>query len=315
MLEVHLFGRFRVLSNGQELKGIDARKEQELFCYLLLQRDAIISREVLASMLWPDTTTSQSKKYLRKSLWQLHAALKAQTEPTNSRMLRIDPEWIQLNSETDLWLDVAEFEQAFVSVQKISGRELDALQVQTLQDAIELYQKPLLEDWYEDWCLRERDRLQTMYLLLLDKLMDYCIVRRDCESGLFYGLRSLAFERTRESTYRRLMRLHYLAGDRASALYQYERCVASLEEDFGMEPSKQTKALYKAILADQLDESRLIDTPGIVHEEPNLSLLEVFNSLILLQTFVTDLQQQIQQNIQQVAPLLKKNPKNIHPSK
>lgn len=316
MLEVHLFGRFRVLCNGRVLRCVEARKVQELFCYLLLHRDDSLSREALASTLWPDTTTAQSKKYLRKALWQLQSALGPQTEPSCNRILLVQPEWIQLNPEADLWLDVAMFEQAFAAVQKLTGGELNASQVTILQRAAELHQKPLLEDWYGDWSLRERERLQTMYLVMLDKLMDYCEMHHDYETGLFYGMRILNYERTRESTHRRLMRLHYLAGDRASALQQYEHCVAILDEDFGMEPSKQTKTLYKAILTDQLEEPRIMEVTTITElEESKLSLPEVLDSLIQLQAFVTDLQNQIQQNISQVASLLKENPKMLYPSR
>src|SRR5213082_2495606 len=119
-LEVYLFGRFCVRRNGQVLEDVDARKVQELFSYLLLHRDDSLSREVLASVLWPDTTTAQSKKYLRQTLWQLQSAIGSQTEPIHNRVLLVQPERVQLNSEADLWLDVAVFEQAFASVQKIA---------------------------------------------------------------------------------------------------------------------------------------------------------------------------------------------------
>ena len=308
-LEVYLFGRFCVRRKGKVLEGVDARKVQELFCYVLLHREDFLSREALASVLWPDTTTAQSKKYLRQTLWQLQSMLGCQTEPIHNRLLRIQPERVQLNSEADLWFDVAMFEQAFASVQKIPASALNAIQAKTLQHAAELAQKPLLEDWYEDWCLRERERLQTMYLIMLDKLMDYSQVHQDYKSGLFYGMRILYHERTRESTHQRLMRLHYLAGDRASALRQYEHCVAILGEEFGIEPSKSTTTLYKNILSDQLEELHVQDTPGTMLERTNLSLLEVFHSLTELQGFLTDLQHQVQQHIQHVVPLLRESQK------
>lgn len=309
MLEVSLFGRLCVRRNGQVVEGVEARKVQELLCYLLLHRDASLSRETLAGVLWPDTTTAQAKKYLRQTLWQLQSLLGSQPGPIHNRMLLVQPEQIQLNPEADLWVDVAVFEQAFASVQQLAGQDLNRCQVETLQHAAELSQKPLLEGWYEDWCLRERERLQTMYLVLLDKLMDYSEAHHIYEMGLSYGRRSLYHERTRESTHRRLMRLHYQAGDRASALRQYEHCAAILDEDFGVKPSRQTTALYQAILTDQLEEPRLRDKPSIVPDGINLLPLEVFSSLTELLAFLKELQQQVQQNIQRVEPFLKESQK------
>jgi DNA-binding SARP family transcriptional activator len=314
-LEVYLFGRFCVCRNGKVLEGVDARKVQELFCYLLLHRRDSLSREALASTLWPDTTTAQSKKYLRQALWQLQSTLGSQTEPIHNRLLRIQPERVQLNSEADLWFDVAVFEQAFALIQKIEGRALNVNQTKTLQHAVELAQKPLLEDWYEDWCLRERERLQTMYLIMLDKMMDYCEAHHDYESGLFYGMLTLYHERTRESTHQRLMRLHYFAGDRASALRQYEHCVAILDEEFGIEPSKSTTILYKNILADQLEELHVQGTSSTTPEGTKMSLPDVLHFLTELQGFLTDLQHQVQKHIQHVAPLLSESQEKLDSSK
>lgn len=102
--------------------------------------------------------------------------------------------------------------------------------MQVIQNAVQLYQGPLLEGWYQDWCLYERERLQSMYLAMLDELMGYCEVRHDYETGLLYGMGIMSYDWARERTHRRLMRLHYLNGDRAAALRQYEQCAVALKE-------------------------------------------------------------------------------------
>src|SRR5713101_6217484 len=218
MLKICLFAKFCVRRNEQMLDGFDARKVQELFCYLLLHRDHSLPRETLASILWPDTTTLLSKKSLRQALWQLQSALAPQSETSHERILLVEPEWIQLNPEADLWLDVAVLEHTFDLVQKVPGKELNTQHAQMLQNVVQLYQGPLLEGWYQDWCLYERERLQGIYLALLDKLMSYCEARRDYETGLLYGMRILCYDRARERTHRRLMRLHYRSEEHTSEL-------------------------------------------------------------------------------------------------
>jgi len=49
------------------------------------------------------------------------------------------------------------------------------------------------------------------------------------------------------------MRLQYLAGDRAGAVRQFQRCVAALQEELGIRPSRRTREVYEKICADQLD--------------------------------------------------------------
>ncbi len=307
-LRIHLFGKFCARRNEQVLDGFDARKVQELFCYLLLHRDHSLPRETLASLLWPETTTAQSKKNLRQTLWQLQTTLGPQKEAVNDRLLFVETDWVQLNSEADIWLDVAVFEQAFNLVQKTPGHELDNSTAQLLQETVQLYQGPLLEGWYQDWCLLERERLQSMYLAMLDKLMSYCEVHHDYEIGLLYGMRIMCYDRVRERTHRRMMRLHYLLGDRAEALRQYERCAASLEEELGVSPSKSTVAIYRQIQADQLDEPTR--APVEVDTSPELPvppILEILSHLSRLQRSLADLQSEVQQSIQMVEMVLHNN--------
>ncbi len=307
-LKIYLFGKFCVRRDEQVLDGFDARKVQELFCYLLLHRDHSLPRETLANLLWPDTTTAQSKKSLRQVLWQLQSALGSQNERVNERVLLVEPDWVQLNTEANLWLDVAVFERAFNLVQKTPGQELDDAKAQLLEDTVQLYQGPLLEGWYQDWCLLERERLQGIYLAMLDKLMSYCEARHDYETSVLYGMRIMCYDRARERTHRRLMRLYYLLGDRAEALRQYERCAAALEEELGVNTSKSTVAIYRQIQADQLDvpTSTLVDV-DIAGDLPASPLLEILSHLAHLQRSLSDLQNQVEKGIEMVKIVLQNN--------
>ncbi|HYR51411.1 MAG TPA: bacterial transcriptional activator domain-containing protein, partial [Candidatus Dormibacteraeota bacterium] len=53
----------------------------------------------------------------------------------------------------------------------------------------------------------------------------------------------------RESTYRALMRLLFMNGDRTSALRAYERCAAVIRGEFGVLPEAETEALVAEIRA------------------------------------------------------------------
>ncbi|MGH2493869.1 MAG: AfsR/SARP family transcriptional regulator [Ktedonobacteraceae bacterium] len=304
-LNISLFGKFCARRDGQILEGFDARKMQELFCYLLLHRDHSLPRETLASVLWPETTTALSKKSLRQALWQLQSALGSRNEPSNEPILLVQPDWIQLNPEADFWLDVAVLEHAFELAQKIPGKELDTHTAQMLQNVVQFYQGPLLEGWYHDWCIYERERLQGIYLTLLDKLMGCCEARRDYETGLLYGMRILCYDRARERTHRRLMRLHYLNGDRAAALRQFEQCSSALGDELNVSPSKGTVSIYQQILADQMDEP----DPVYTSAEPSLEISEfllpgILSRLLQLQATLSDLQNQLGQSIQVVEEAL-----------
>jgi DNA-binding SARP family transcriptional activator len=316
MISIQLFGQFCVRRDEQVLAGFESHKMQELFCYLLLHRYHSHSRESLASLLWPDITTAQSKKKLRQLLWHLQSALGSKAEAVRDRLLLVESERVQVNTKADLWLDVAVFEKTFEFVQGIAGRELDPQKMRTLQNAVQLYQGPLLEDCYEDWCLYEREHFQNKHLAMVEKLMGCCEAHYDYDAGILYGLRIMSYDRAHERIHRRLMYLYYLNGDRAAALRQYGQCVAALDEELGVKPSKRTVALYKQILTEQLAEPEPTFTsmeahPAPAGEVPTLPLIEMLSYLAQIQGILTNLQNQVQQSIQKVERALN-NYSNLH---
>lgn len=301
LLHIYLFGRFQVRSGQQLLAGFDARKVQELFCYLLLFQDHPHPREALADLFWGDIPTDRPNRCLRRALWQLRTALHTQAEPLCDCLLLVEPNWVQINPEADLWLDVAEFEEAFHGVQSLQGNELDAQSIQSLQSAVGLYRGGLQESWYQDWYLYERERFQHMYLVMLDKLMDHCEAHRNYEAGLAYGTLVLGCERARERTHRRQMRLYHLAGDRTAALRQYKRCVRALDEELGVGPARRTVELYQQIRIDPSSGPTLVSSS--LDEAPQTAtspLPGVLGLLRQLQAILTGVQHQIDQDIRAV---------------
>lgn len=300
VLQIRLFGKLCLAHARQPSPGFETspRRVQELFSYLLLHRAQPLSRELLATLFWGDSPTAQARKGLRQTLWQLQQALEGHSGPDAQRLLHADAEWIQLNPHGDFWLDVAQFEQAFALAHGIPGSELDLPVVSALQAAVDLYRGDLLEGWYHDWCLYERERLQHAYLTMLDKLAQHSEACGAYETGIAYAMQILRYECARECTHRQLMRLYLRAGDRAAALRQYARCVAALDEELGVEPAANTRALYGQIQADRLDQ---VDThapparPAAITTPPLSALLAYLRQFAAtLDALQCDVQDKIQ---------------------
>lgn len=305
-LHFHLFGRFQVLAGDSPLHACEGRKAQELLCYLLLNRDRPHTRESLACLLWENRPSVQARKYLRHTLWQLQTFLDEGLPATSRRrVLVLEEDWVSLNADADLWVDVERFEQAHRLCQGNDGKDLAPLQTTALAEAAQLYQGDLLEGWYQDWCLFERERLQSMFLEMLDKLVDCCVARQDYVAGLRYAEQILRYDGARERTHRRLMRLYYLTGDRTAALRQYERCVAALAEELDVRPSRSTN-----LLAEQIRRDRLDDGPGAsavaqpVGEPTAVILRDVLQRLKLMQSLLGAAHQQVHRDIQSIERLI-----------
>lgn len=317
---VRLFGKFHLEHDRQAVRSLEGCKAQELFYYLMLNRQRQHPRETLATLLWGYCTTTQSKKYLRQALWQIQVALDSEIEPNSeagtsdqfgddSRLLQIDPEWVSVNAKADMWLDVEVFEQAHALAHGIPGQEMNGPILQAVQQAVSLYTGDLLEGCYHDWCLFERERLQNTYLGMLDKLMSYSAEMRDYEAGLDYGECILRYNRARERTHREMMRLRYLAGDRTAALQQYSRCVAILRDELSATPAHRTVELYEQILADDLQER---ESPYQAGATPSRTTVDTPISALLdhlqqLSINLGEVQQQIRHDLNAIRAVLKRH--------
>jgi DNA-binding SARP family transcriptional activator len=256
MLEVKLFGTGEVSHLNKKISIPLHQLPGQLFCYLLLNRTNPQGRERLAETFWADRTTTESRKYLRKALWQLQRTLSELIDPGTEQVLTVETDWLQVNPQANLWVDIAVFERGYQTVMNLRGRELNSDQYDDTRKAVELYQGDLLEGWYQDWCLLERERFKEMYLNLVDKLMGYCEANNQYEAGICYGRKILKHDRTHERTYLRMMRLFYLAGDRVSAIRQYVCCQNALREELDVEPSLELQELHKALIRDTMERAR-----------------------------------------------------------
>lgn len=304
-LRIQLFGKFSIQRDSLEIKSLAPNKLKELLGYLLIRRDQSHPREALASVMWAETSTEKSKKYLRQALWQVQVALGADRS-TSPHLLVIEHDWVRLNLPSECWLDVEVFEHAYAVTQDAPGTQLDKSSVELLKNAVEVYKGDLLDGWYQDWCLFERERLQNMYLTMLDKLMGYCQQNSEYEAGRRYGAIILRYDRARERTYRQLMRLHQMAGDRTGALRQYERCVAALDEELNVRPDRRTTALYESIRNDGLDDVAVAKASSAQKILPDL-----LGRLKQLQMSLASLHERVQRDVLEVERDLEKHRNNF----
>lgn len=296
-LRISLFVRFELCLDNCPAPGFEARKVQELFSYLLLYHKRPHNREMLAGLLWADTTTAQAKTYLRKAIWQLQGALAPIERAIGTPVLLVDPEWLQINTGPHLWFDVAELVEAYCRTEGADPQQLDAHSFALLRAAAELYRGDLLDGWYHDWCLFERERAQICYIALLRKLMQYCELHSLFGLGIDYGNAILRCDRAHEQAHVQLMRLYYLAGDRVAALRQYDRCVATLADELGIAPADSTTALFE-----QLRQNAALQGAKREADEPSVSwsLAQTLGQLRRLEDYLVAAQHQVRHEIRHV---------------
>jgi DNA-binding SARP family transcriptional activator len=232
VLHIQLLGDFRLTYGDEPLSAIVQSRQQSLLAYLVLHRGALLPRQHLAFLFWPDTGEAQALTNLRNLLFKLRQAL-----PEPERFLQADTQTVGWRPDAPCTLDVADF----ISLAQCATQA-------DLEQAVSLYRGDLLPHCYDEWIVPERERLQHMLLGALEKLVSRAEAARNYSAAIGYAQQLVQRDPLREETYRHLIRLHALNGDRAAAMHVYHTCATTLQRELGVEPGKPTRQAYEQLL-------------------------------------------------------------------
>ena len=246
-VRISLIGTVRVAH--PELPGENSmgRGVKALLGYLTLFRHRFHAREVLAGLFWGESNEKQARSCLSTTLWRLRKVLEPDHIHTGTYLVTTPGGEVGFNRKSDHWLDVAVFENRIKPILANPYESLDAKEVRQLEEALNLYKGELLEEFYDDWALRERERLRSLYVSGQIHLLYYYSHHSAYEQGLICARNILHLDPLREEIHREMMRLYCRCGQRALALKQYEQCLKKLNSELGVAPMEETRILYDQI--------------------------------------------------------------------
>jgi DNA-binding SARP family transcriptional activator len=249
-LQIKLFGCVQVTDNNWRTEIKLTRDIQALLAYLLIQRHRIHSREVLASIFWGENTQEKSHGSLNTALWKLKKLLEPEGIAAGTYLINSHSHEVGFNRESQYWLDVEIFEEKTNYLLTSDWQTVNESHAHELKKSLGFYKGDLLEGFYQDWALHERERLRALYLKGLIYLLQYCEFHGMYEQAIAYGQQILDLNPLQEEIHREMMRLYLESGQRALALRQYEICRATLAKELGISPMEDTQALYTQIFTE-----------------------------------------------------------------
>ena len=187
-------------------------RDAALLAWLALEGPT--SRRHLAQLLWPDGEPAAARNTLRQRLFQL------------KKLLGVD---IVVGTHTLALAD------------GVSHDLDDADNV--------LGDMPADADPYGVWLAQQRGRRGARLRQSLVELSEMAVQAHDYADALSHARELLALEPLSEDAHRRVIRLHYLGGDRTAALLAFDRCEQLLKDEVGTAPSAETLALLATVCA------------------------------------------------------------------
>lgn len=188
-----------------------APREAALLAWLAVEGPTPRAR--LAAVLWPDSDEAAQRNALRQRLFQL---------------------------KKQLGFDVA---TGSVTLALAEGVTHDLAEADSLLGDSAHEHGEAFSQWLAQQRERRRQRVSERWVRDADAAEN----ARDYDTALAWARQILANEPTSELAHRRVMRLHYLRGDRAAALLAFDACERALKDEVGARPDAQTMALLAMI--------------------------------------------------------------------
>ncbi|HLB48867.1 MAG TPA: BTAD domain-containing putative transcriptional regulator, partial [Anaerolineales bacterium] len=240
MLSVSLLGTPTLTLDGRPLPL--TRRKSRAILYYIAAHDKSLTREHLLNFFWPDLDRPAAQQTLRTTLHGLRKTL--------GPSLIVEEDTIALAPDTQI--DVRDFETAI----RPASRDRSTTR---LQDTLALYRGDFLDGFslpdtpaFDDWAAAERERCRRLAVRGLVALGQLHESNGDFTAALEALERALAFDSLQEDLQRAAMRLHYLAGDRAAAIRRYDSLRKLLDDEMGVPPMTETRAVYDSIINDTL---------------------------------------------------------------
>lgn len=257
---VQLFGALEARRGDWHVTRFRSQKTARLFAYLAFYSSQDHPREALTEMLWAESAI----KHARNSLCKALSSLRHQLEPpgvergsvvgADRRVVRINPRFVVT--------DVATFEQATVR-----AKAADFTDLELVQAALASYQGQLLSGLYDDWVLRERERLQAMFLRLAHEAVTLYQKLGRVQDAVVVAQRAMCADPLREGSCRDLMAAYLDAGEPLAAMRCFVDFASAYEAEIGTAPSEETQLLAREVER-RLDSHQLHAVPGKTWRSP-----------------------------------------------
>lgn len=214
--------------DGQPLPSIRWRtlKAQELFAYLLHNRNRFTSKDYLIEWLWPEFNYKKASTLLYTTIYQVRQCLKQAGIP------------LQINSASEgyiletggLLIDSTEWENGTQSLPAIN--EENYTEHQRLSD---FYSGDYLADYGYIWAEGERQRLRTIWLHHATSMAEFFVSSGKIPEAVTTYQRIVDLQPYYEQAHLGLMKIYDSMGERTAVEEQYNTLCNLLNRELNIE--------------------------------------------------------------------------------
>ncbi len=248
---LRLLGPFALDCDGQPSE-LAYEKGRALLAFLAMDPGRSHPRATLAALFWPELERATALANLRLVLHNLRQKLTS-VDP-NAAALQISRDAVVLRADADLAIDAARFAATTPVCTALPSPELCDTCLADMEATVALYRGEFLEGFslpdcpeFENWLQAQREALLQRALSRLTVLADHHARVGAHQRALPFARRFLELDPWNEYGLRRVMRLLALSGQRDAALARHDKWCRIVDDELGLSPSDETRALANSI--------------------------------------------------------------------
>jgi DNA-binding SARP family transcriptional activator len=235
-LRIETFGHFAVRYGDREVV-LNGRKARALLGYLALAEACQETRERLVGLLWSETEEAKARASLRQTLYEIREAFERvgfDKFDADKHITKIDRDAL----EVDLW-------EVMASAKRGEPHAI-LLERERATESL-LGELETVDPSFRGWLLAKRQSLHDRLVAHLEDAL-----RRQTDAVYGHNEEQVAralmkLDPTHEEAARALVRKRVAAGDMAGALGIYKALWNLLENEYDVEPSKETQELIAGV--------------------------------------------------------------------
>jgi SARP family transcriptional regulator, regulator of embCAB operon len=248
-MQLNLMGTLEILEDGQNLTPT-AAKPRQVMAMLAVNANTMVSAEQLIDELWPQAPPASAKTAVQTYVYQLRKLLDHRLASLRGKEVLVTrPAGYVLTVPRDD-VDIFRFQHLMKDGRNTLRRGDAPRAADLLRNALGLWRGPMLADVARGPSLDgravylEEQRMEALSLRIEADLE----TRRHRE--IVGELRCLlTTHRLHEWIYVRLMQALYRSGRRGEALDVYQQLCRLLDDELGLEPSRDARQLHHQILS------------------------------------------------------------------
>jgi DNA-binding SARP family transcriptional activator len=218
-------------SGGRRLRS----KARQLVVYLALHARGATTDE-LAAAVFPDLAEDPGRRRVWRSISDVRAELGDVFARSGDRYV-LDRKVVAI--------DIDEFDILLAQ----AHNETDAVRERLLKQALALVRGDPLAGTDYPWAAGDVRHLRAKVVALLHELGELRLADGNATGALAAAERAIKFDADDESAQRLAMRAEAALGLRDAIVDRYQRLCKELDTRFGLEPDRETRALYRRLLS------------------------------------------------------------------